>query len=206
MRASVDTPFEPFLTPHEGPAEALRAVIEPALSTLGLELVQLFFVRGAHKDTVRVFADRPQAPGRARISMAEIERASRLLSDVLDVEDQERRLFPHAYDLEVGSPGVDRPLTKRSHFAGARGERIKLKTRVPYANARSLAGTLVDAQDEAVLVRLDGQGADEEPLAVRFDDVQSAHTIFVFETPQKPRPGKRPRPPKERSQQQKGAR
>lgn len=191
--------FEPFLAPFEGPAEALRAVIEPALASLGLELVQLFFVRGAHKDTVRVFADKP-GRGDPRVSMAEIEKASRLLSDVLDVEDQQQRLFPHAYDLEVGSPGVDRPLTKKSHFKDARGERVKVKTKVAYANARSLTGTLVDADDGALALRLEGQDEAEAPVRVPLDDVQSAHTIFVFEAPRKPgkpaKPGKPGKPAK----------
>jgi ribosome maturation factor RimP len=197
------TNHEPFLVPFDGPAEALRAVIEPALDTLGLELVQLHFVRGAHKDTVRVFADTPLTSsirGREGISMAQLEKASRLLSDVLDVEDQQKKLFPHAYDLEVGSPGVDRPLTKKSHFTHANGERVKVKTRVPYENARSLTGTLVGSDGAFIEVRLDGQDA---PVRVLLDDVQSAHTIYVFEAPQKPGHKSKKNPDQ---RQQKGAR
>lgn len=177
--------FEPFLTPFEGTSEAIRRALEPTLATLGLELIQLVFVRGSHKDTVRVSVDRPlgDAP---RVSMADLERANRLISDVLDVEDQQQRLFPHAYDLEVGSPGVDRPLTKRSHFPHVRGERVKVKTRVAVANARSLTGTLVDADQEHMSLRLDGKAPDEAPVRVAYGDIQSAHTIYVFEAPQKP--------------------
>ena len=172
--------MEPFLVPLDGPAEALRAVIEPALTSVGLELVQLHFVRGTHKDTLRLFIDR-KAGG---ISVGDLEKANRLLSDLLDVADQEQHLFPHAYDLEVSSPGVDRPLTKRSHFERAVGEKVRVKTRVPLNNAsglgaRSFTGKLV-AVDDAVHV---------DALAIPFDDIQSAHVVFEFQIPQKP--GKR---------------
>lgn len=185
--------FEPFLAPHDGAAETIRAVLEPTLATLGLELVQLFFVRGAHKDTVRIFVDR-RLGAEPRVSMTDLEKANRLVSDVLDVEDQQRRLFPHAYDLEVGSPGVDRPLTKRSHFRFVVGERVKVKTKVPVAQSRSLTGTLVSADDERIELRLDGQRETDAPVQVAINDIQSAHTIFVFAAPAKP--GQRATPPR----------
>jgi ribosome maturation factor RimP len=165
--------LEPFLTPFEPSSEAIRAVVEPALASVGLELIQLQFVRGNHKDTLRLFIDKRGAGG---ISVAELEKANRLLGDLLDVEDQEKRLFPHAYDLEVGSPGLDRPLTKRSHFGRVVGQKVRIKTKVAVDNARSFTGTLT-AADEHVVV--DGH-------MIPFDDIQSAHVVYVFEAPQKP--------------------
>lgn len=171
------SPFEPFLEPFDGPAEDLRAIIEPALFAVGLELVQLHFVRGAHKDTVRIMTDRPEATAKiAGVSMADLERANRVISDVLDVEDAQKKLFPHAYDLEVGSPGVDRPLTKASHFRKHAGERVKVKSRHAIENARSFAGTLA-ATDGGIRV---------DDVEIPFDAIQSANVVFVFEAPQKP--------------------
>jgi ribosome maturation factor RimP len=165
--------LEPFLTQFEPSSEAIRAVVEPALSSVGLELVQLQFVRGNHKDTLRLFVDVRGAGG---ISVAQLEKANRLLSDLLDVEDRERHLFPHAYDLEVGSPGLDRPLTKKSHFARAAGQKVRVKTKAAIDNARSFTGDLA-VNDDVVIV--DGH-------RIPFDDIHSAHVVYVFEAPAKP--------------------
>lgn len=177
--------FEPFLTPFHGPAEDLRAIIEPALAAVGLELVQLHFVRGAHKDTVRIMTDRPDATAKvAGVSMADLERANRVLSDVLDVEDAHSKLFAHAYDLEVGSPGVDRPLTKIPHFKKHAGERVRVKSKHPIQlssdgscgrAARSFAGRLA---------LIDG-GIRVDDVAIPFDAIHSAHIVFVFQAPRK---------------------
>lgn len=169
--------LEPFLQPFEPSSEAIRAVVEPALASVGLELVQLQFVRGNHKDTLRLFIDVRGAGG---ISVAQLEKANRLLSDLLDVEDRERHLFPHAYDLEVSSPGLDRPLTKKSHFARVAGQKVRVKTKVAIDEARSFTGDLA-VNNDAVIV--DGH-------QIPFDDIQSAHVVFVFAVPQKPGPQK----------------
>jgi len=171
--------IEPFLIPFDGPSEALRAVIEPALAAVGLELVQLHFVRGSHKDTLRLFIDHKSGG----VSVAELEKANRLLSDLLDVEDKEQHLFPHAYDLEVGSPGLDRPLTKRSHFARVMGQRVRVKTKSAIDNARSFSGEIKAVDDAAVEV---ADLADGKSHRIPFDDIHSAHVVYVFETPTKP--------------------
>ena len=131
--------FEPFLQPLSGKAEAVRAVVEPALRIQGLELVQLFLVRATHRDALRLFVDK-KARSAGGVSVAELERASRLLSDLLDVEDQEKGLFGKPYDLEVGSPGLDRPLTKKSHFAQAVGERVRVRLLHPVEELRGFTG------------------------------------------------------------------
>lgn len=192
--------FEPFLQPLSGKAEAVRAVVEPALRIQGLELVQLFLVRSTHRDQLRLFVEK-KARGAGGVSMAELERASRLLSDLLDVEDQEQGLFGKPYDLEVGSPGLDRPLTKRSHFKGAVGERIKVRMLHPVAELRAFTGTLSDVGDDTFTVRLEAR---EEPLVVPLCDVAAANVVFQFETQELPggkKPGgKKPKGKKGRAQ------
>lgn len=178
--------FEPFLNPYDGVADELRAVIEPALAALGLELWHLVYVRAQHRDTVRIMAERIGFPAEGvAISMADLEKANRVIGDALDVEDQAKKLFPHAYELEVGSPGVDRPLTKVSHFKKNVGATVKVKTKVAHGSpsgtpARSFSGTL----------GVDDKGIRVDDVAIPFEDIQSAHIVFVFEAPQKPgKPG-----------------
>ncbi|MCC7071038.1 MAG: ribosome maturation factor RimP [Deltaproteobacteria bacterium] len=174
--------LEPFLQPLSGKAEAVRAVVEPALRVHGLELVQLFLVRAQHRDAVRLFVEK-KVRNSGGVSMEELERASRLLSDLLDVEDQQQGLFGKPYDLEVGSPGLDRPLTKKSHFLGAVGERVKVRVLRPIDGMRACTGTLVEAGDDACTLRLEGH---DTPLALPYADIAAANVVFQFETPTPP--------------------
>jgi ribosome maturation factor RimP len=82
-------------------------IAEPVCEDGGYELVDIRYVREQGGWVVRAFIDHPDG-----ISFADCERVSRELSAVLDVEDP----IPHGYNLEVSSPGVDRPLRTASHF------------------------------------------------------------------------------------------
>ena len=180
-QTSSEASQEAFLLPFTGSEEVLRSVVEPALATMRLELVQLTLVRGKTHDVLRLFVDKFVRPGAAQtvaVSLADLERANRVLSDLLDVEDQERGLFSHAYDLEVSSPGLDRPLTKKSHFAQAVGKRVKIRTQslLP-TGGRGGTGVLASVDDDGVV--LDVEGSDS--IRIGFANIAQAHVVFVFE-------------------------
>jgi ribosome maturation factor RimP len=173
------TTLEPFLQPLFGLEEDLRAIIEPVITREQLELVQLQLVRGQHRDLLRLAVDRPGAgvtPGKG-VSMAELEHINRLLGDLLDVEDNARKLFKERWELEVGSPGVDRPLTRKSHFRDVVGNKIKARLRL---QKKSLLGRLDAVDDDAVTV--DG-------ARVPFAELDHAHVVFEFEKKEKPGKG-----------------
>lgn len=175
MTMTTTTP-EPFLSPHVGAEETLRAVVEPIVVAEGLELVVLQLVRGQQRDLLRLSVDRPGAgvtPGKG-VSMAELEHLNRLLGDLLDVEDAERKLFKEHWELEVGSPGVDRPLTKKSHFVAVIGQKVKARLKL---EKKSMLGRLESADDTGVVI--DG-------TRVAFADLDHAHVVFEFAPPQKP--------------------
>lgn len=179
---------EPFLVPYEGQAEVLRSLLEPMLWQVGIELVQMYLVRSQHKDAVRLFVDRrsdaehdqstDDVPG-GGISMAELERANRMVSDLLDVEDSQRGLFKKPYDLEVGSPGVDRPLTKKSHYHVIVGKLMRAKTRGAIDGARSFKGRVTAVGEDTVTLNVDGREA-----TLPLDDITQANVIFEMEAPQ----------------------
>ncbi len=178
------TTIEPFLHPLTGLEETLRAVIEPVVVAEGLELVVLQLVRSQHRDHLRLSVDRPGAgvtPGKG-VSMAELERTNRLLGDLLDVEDAERKLFKEHWELEVGSPGVDRPLTKKSHFVDVIGHKVKARLTL---EKKSVLGRLERADDDGIVI--DG-------TAIAGAAIDHAHVVFEFAAPQKP--GKSPKPGK----------
>ena len=173
MTDTEDTRLEAFVPPMDGLAEELRAIIEPAIDGQSCELVALQLTRGKTSTTLRLFID---THVEEHINLSQLEHINRLLGDLLDVEDGHRGLFKGTYHLEVSSPGVDRPLRKRSHFEGAIGERVKVKTRVKVAGGRSLTGSLKSADDEGIGVELD----DGSTQQVGWLELDSANTVFVF--------------------------
>ena len=127
-------------------AKKLEELCEPAIFTLGLELVQLQYRREAEGWVVRLLVDRPGG-----VTVEECGELSRQVSSVLDVEDP----IPHQYRLEVSSPGLDRPLCKREHFARFIGTAINLHTREPVNGRRNFRGVLRGLQDDWVLIEVD---------------------------------------------------
>jgi ribosome maturation factor RimP len=176
---------EPFLEPFTGVEEQLRAIIEPVVNGAGLELVVLVLVRSKTQDLLRLSVDRPHAgvtPGKG-VAMGELEQLNRLLGDLLDVEDNTLKLFKERWELEVGSPGVDRPLTKKSHFRDVIGQKVKARLKL---QAKSLVGKLEAADEDGFVV--DGERA-------AFADLDHAHVVFEFHEPGKPGKGSKPGKP-----------
>ena len=132
---------------------------EPVCSGSGYELVHLAYLRERHGLVVRVFIDRIDEQG-AAIGFADCERVSRELSALFDVEDP----IPHAYRLEVSSPGVDRPLRTPEHFRRHVGEvaRIAMEpgAAADHGGRRNFQGRLVavegDEEDARVAIEVDG--------------------------------------------------
>jgi ribosome maturation factor RimP len=128
--------------------DELQAVIEPAVESLGYELVDLEVKVGGRDGLVRVFIDQPDG-----IGLDDCEAVSRQVSAVLDVEDP----IPGHYTLEVSSPGLDRPLTKREHFERFAGEDVRIRLRTPIEGRRNFRGAIRAVHDDSIDVEVDGQ-------------------------------------------------
>jgi ribosome maturation factor RimP len=148
------------------------AIIEPACIAAGYELVDVRFVAEQGGWVLRVCIDLPpdQAPapfGSAplrgdlaqdrQVDLKDCERMSRELSALLDVEDP----IPQAYNLEVSSPGIDRPLRTAAHFARFAGAEAKIHLAVPLVTPtgerRNFKGVLRGVEDDRVVIDVDGQ-------------------------------------------------
>jgi len=148
--------------------QGLFAAIEPVVQAAGYELVEVEMTGAGHEAVLRVYIDRPPeaAPGlpdsdgsagevaaQGGISVDDCEKASRALSEWLDVADP----IPGAYHLEVSSPGFDRPLRTAAHFAAQTGQRVKVETSLPVGDRRRFTGTLLAVENGEVVVDVDGQ-------------------------------------------------
>jgi ribosome maturation factor RimP len=102
-------------------ADQIRQILDPILLSMGLDLWDLEFQKQGPKWLLRVYIDREIGGG---VTLQDCETVSRDLSAALDVED----IIPHAYTLEVSSPGLDRTLSKPEHFVRFSGSAIRIKT------------------------------------------------------------------------------
>jgi ribosome maturation factor RimP len=139
---------------QESVVERARSVLGPVLARDGYELVEVEWVRGGGRFTLRVFIDRPGG-----VNIDDCQLVSRTVEPILDVED----FIEPAYGLEVSSPGLDRPLRTPEHFARYAGQRVHVKAYGPIAGTaegspprKSWTGTLRSFEDGAVLVDVDG--------------------------------------------------
>jgi ribosome maturation factor RimP len=137
---------------EEGGAARLAALAEPVIAELGFRLVRVR-VSGLSGCTVQIMAERADGT----LTIDDCEAISRALSPVLDVADP----MAQAYQLEVSSPGIDRPLVRRSDFERFAGHQIKVEMAVSTAGRRRFRGTLLGAQGDAAQVRRDDAAAGE---------------------------------------------
>ena len=139
----------------------LEAVIEPVVTGMGYELVELQAPNGGR--TLRLFIDKPGG-----IHVEDCAAVSRQLSRVFEVEgiDYER--------LEVSSPGLDRPLRKAGDFARYAGQKADVRMRTPDATGRRrFVGWLRGAEDGHVTMELEGQAM----VRLALDDVERARLV-----------------------------
>jgi ribosome maturation factor RimP len=126
-------------------------MIEPEIRTLGYELVRVCMIGGESDPTLQVMAERRDT---RQLDLADCERISRRLSDVLDLCDP----IEGSYRLEVSSPGIDRPLTRLKDYADWKGHEARLTLEEAHEGRKQFTGTLQGLEGEQVLILTkDGQ-------------------------------------------------
>ena len=129
-------------------SDELAKLLEPTVESLGFELSDLQAKIGGQSGLLRLFIDKADG-----ISLEDCEKVSLAVSALLDVEDP----LPGQYNLEVSSPGADRTLTKLAHFERFAGETVKVQMRFPIEGRRRFRGKLVSADEENIVVEVDGE-------------------------------------------------
>ena len=122
----------------------------------GCEFVHCEYVHDGGRWTLRLFIEREGG-----ITIKECTAVSRQMSAVLDVED----FIPHAYHLEVSSPGLDRPLRTADDYRRFAGEPVSIRTKAPIDGRRRFRGTLEKFEGEVVTIADEAGEAFEIPLA-----------------------------------------
>jgi ribosome maturation factor RimP len=134
------------------PNRQVAELIEPTLYDMGFELVRVL-LHGGQRPTLQVMAERAD---RAPMTVEHCAEISRAVSAVLDVADP----IAGAYRLEVTSPGLDRPLTRRADFERFCGFEARVETEVPIEGRRRFRGRLLGVVDDELHLQLeDGERA-----------------------------------------------
>ncbi len=119
-------------------------LVEPLTDYNGLELVLVEFVKGPRGNILRLVIDK-----QGGVTLDDCSRLSRVVSDLLDVHDP----VPGSYNLEVSSPGINRPLVKAEDYERFSGQKVFVRTSEPVDGRRKFKGLLrgVSDQDEVII-------------------------------------------------------
>src|SRR5262245_10117160 len=162
---------EPRLIVEPGLAARLAALAEPVLEGLGYRLVRVR-VTGADGCTVQIMAERPDGS----MAIEDCEAASRALSPVLDAADPVDR----AYRLELSSPGIDRPLVRRSDFTRYANHIAKIEMNIPAHGRKRFRGLLLGVEgDCARLKRDDAKPGEEADVLLPIEDMAEARLVLT---------------------------
>ena len=161
---------EPRLIAETGVAARVATIVAPVLIELGFRLVRVK-VSALYGCTVQIMAERPDGT----MAIEECEVVSRALSPVLDVADP----IDRAYRLEISSPGLDRPLVRRSDFERHVGQLMKIELAVAFEGRRRFRGVLAGIEGAAARIRMDDGPDNAATVLLPFDDMADARLVLT---------------------------
>ena len=127
--------------------QKLTDMLRPAVQETGKELLGVEFISAGNNSILRLFIEHENG-----INVDDCAEVSRQVGAILDVEDP----ISSEYNLEVSSPGVDRPLFELSHFQQVIGETVNVKLSMPLNGRRKFKGLLSAIENDTLIVEVDG--------------------------------------------------
>jgi ribosome maturation factor RimP len=145
----------------------LGKLFEPVVESMGYELVGVEFLGAGAYGTLRVYIDRDSG-----VSLDDCAAISHQISGILDVEEP----IKQAYDLEVSSPGIERPLFKLADFERYAGKTVRIKLAVGLLGRKNFKGELQGvAESKLVTIEVDGEVFD-----LPYADIAKANLVGDF--------------------------
>ncbi len=162
---------EARLIRETGVEARVASIVEPLMDALGYRLVR---VRMSAQNglTLQIMAERLDGS----MDVEGCEELSRVISPALDVDDPVDR----AYNLEISSPGIDRPLVRRSDFEKWRGHLARIETGTPIGGRKRFRGAIAEVGDDRVMIMAEAESGQEE-VAIPFDALVSARLVLTDE-------------------------
>jgi ribosome maturation factor RimP len=156
---------------ESGTDARIALIVEPVLAADGYRLVRVR-LSGQNGLTLQIMAEREDGT----MTVEDCEAVSRLLSPVLDVEDP----IDKAYHLEISSPGIDRPLVRKSDFTEAVGRLVKVETSIQVAGRKRFRGRIVATDDAGFTVETDKPAIGEDfKTTLPFEAIAEARLVLT---------------------------
>lgn len=168
---NADNINEPRLIVETGLDQRVAAIIEPVIVGIGFRLVRVRLLN-QNGLTLQVMAERNDGT----MTVQDCEEVSTAISPVLDVEDP----VDKAYHLEVSSPGIDRPMVRKSDFVRWIGHIVKCETSILVDNRKRFRGKIADVNDDGFTIERDQVAYGEEPkVIIPFSTLAEAKLILT---------------------------
>ncbi|WP_085031485.1 ribosome maturation factor RimP [Ensifer aridi] len=162
---------EPRLITETGLDRRIADIIEPVLVQMGFRLVRVR-MSGQNGLTLQIMTERSDGT----MTVEDCEEVSKAISPVLDVEDP----IDKAYHLEVSSPGIDRPMVRRSDFVRWQGHLMKCETSVMVEGRKRFRGKIVAVTEDGFRLERDQPAYGEEPtVTIPFTALSEARLILT---------------------------
>ncbi len=146
--------------------QTLTELTQDTIKAMGYELVGIECQRAGRFLTVRLYIDKEGG-----VTIDDCSDVSRQISAILDVEDP----IADKYNLEVSSPGLDRPLFTVAHYERFKGKEIVIHLRIPMFDRRKWQGTIEAVEGDFITLKVDG-----EDRQFAFGNIQKANLVPVF--------------------------
>ncbi|MDJ0930870.1 ribosome maturation factor RimP [Breoghania sp.] len=162
----------PRMVLEKGLDARIAAIAEPVIEDLGFRLVRVRY-SGLNDGTLQIMVERADGS----MDVGGCEAISRALSPVLDVEDP----ISGAYNLEISSPGIDRPLVRAEDFDRWSGHEAKIELDMPHHDGRKrFRGILLGVKEEAAGVRISDVPADKpDTFWLPLGDISEAKLVLT---------------------------
>lgn len=144
-------------------SDRVQQIVRPVLNNQGLELVDVEYVKEGGDWFLRIFIDNENSD----VNIGDCENISRIVSDLLDTEDP----IAQAYNLEVSTPGIERPLKKLADFKKIQGKLAYIKTYAPINGQKEFAGKITKTEDNNIFIKTDK----EEIIKISYNSIAKAN-------------------------------
>lgn len=147
-------------------AVKIEEMVAPVAERMGVELVDVEFVKEGGRWFLRIFIDKPGGVG-----LDDCQAVSEQVDRLLDEKDP----IEHSYTLEVSSPGIERPLKKQSDYERFKGHLVSITTYAPLNGQKRFTGHLTDASQSGIVLDIKGS-----QMNIPMEQVASARLAVEF--------------------------
>lgn len=144
----------------------LWELFEPVVNGMGFDLIEIEHVPNPKHGILRLYIDKEDG-----VTIDDCSDVSEQISALLDVEEPIRGHF----NLEISSPGMDRPLTRVKDFQRFAGSLVKLKTLKPMDGQRNFKGRILEANEDVLVIE-----TDTEEISVPMNAIEKARLVPEF--------------------------